>query len=205
VPWAPHPALAGNPQDTRPAPHPSASGPRPSSQAPNAQAGTSTGTNSANRIPWSLLWTVVAFLVVVGIGSIPALARWRRRRQRLRAAGRGDPDPLWAELSDTAVDLGYVWSPARTPRQVVSWLSGDVGPQTAQSLRDLAGAVERSRYAPGHSDAEASAVSGWVSELKEIESRLREHRSRATRIRSRLLPSSVTWLPRMRTRARRRR
>src|SRR5919204_4803259 len=79
---------------------------------------------------------------------VPAAARWMRRRARIRAAARG-PDPLWVELADTATDLGYVWSPVRTPRQVVNWLGREgLPPEAAGSLRTLARAVEQARYAP---------------------------------------------------------
>jgi hypothetical protein len=104
---------------------------------------------------------------------------------------------LWAELSATASDLGYVWSDARTPRQVVAWL----GPQvivgaSERSLRRLAGAVERARYAPS-----ASAEEPLVAELRDVETRLRRRRSRSTRLRARLWPASLGWqLPQRGTR-----
>ena len=59
---------------------------------------------------------VVIAVIVVALLLVPAFVRWRRRRHRYRLARHGDTDALWAELSDTATDLGYVWSSARTPR-----------------------------------------------------------------------------------------
>jgi hypothetical protein len=124
------------------------------------------------------------------LAFIPAATRWRRRRRRLRAANRGDPDPLWAELSDTAVDLGYVWSPARSPRQVAGWLGRQIDAPAAQSLRTLASAVELSRYAPGDRLGGANPL---VEELRTVEARLRAERSRSVRIAARLLPASLGW------------
>jgi hypothetical protein len=120
----------------------------------------------------------------------PAVVRRRRRRGRLRAARRGDPDPLWAELSDTAVDLGYVWSAARSPRQVVGWLGPQIPGESAASLRELANAVETARYAPS---ADAYPVALLVDDLRAVEAQLRARRGGSTRIRSRLLPASLGW------------
>jgi hypothetical protein len=108
----------------------------------------------------------------------------------LRAAAR-DPDPLWRELADTAVDLGYVWSPVRTPRQVVTWLRREaVDGDAEQALRTLAGAVERSRYAaPG----DGSGNRTLVAELRRVEVSLRSTRSGWERTRARLLPLSLGW------------
>jgi hypothetical protein len=187
--WAPHSAAGPNPLDTLPNPHQTQSGPlstaaKPQTRGNNSQA----ATGPAQTMPWSLVWTLVAVLVLGTVGAVPGTVRWRRRQRRLRAARRGDPDPLWIELSDTATDLGYVWSAARTPRQVAGWLAADVGSESAASLQRLAAAVEHARYAPDGVDAGSPAL---VAQLKEVESRLRSHRSAATRIRSRVLPASV--------------
>jgi hypothetical protein len=135
-----------------------------------------------------VIFAVVAFLT-------PGAVRLRRRRARLRAA-RAGPDPLWAELADTATDLGYVWSPVRTPRQVEGWLRDEAvaGSEAEGALHSLATAVEISRYAPptAHRPPEADLV----SDLREVEKSLRSRRSRADRVRARVLPGSVRWLRR---------
>lgn len=196
VPWAPHPTIgAANPHDTLPASRGASSSKAAKPQVPDGAAGPKATTPTSHGVPWALLGSVLALALIAGAASTPAVARGLRRRRRLHSAGHGDPDPLWAELSDTAIDLGYVWSPARTPRQVVGWLAGDVGPDAARSLRDLAAAVESARYAPP-SSAQGPGRSGLVRELKDVEAQLRARRSRSTRIRSRLLPASLGWLPR---------
>jgi transglutaminase-like putative cysteine protease len=190
LPWAPHPqsAQSGGPAN-------SASGPKATSTkraAANLPEGAASAGSAGTRSgdPWPVGLGLITFAVLCGIGLVPALARWRRRRHRLLAAGGGDPDPLWAELSDTAVDLGYVWSAARSPRQVAGWLAPQVDAPAAQSLRTLASAVERARYAPGDLLDEAHSL---VGELRTIEARLRAERSRAARIAARLLPASLGW------------
>lgn len=150
-----------------------------------------------------LVGIAAAVLVVLAVLLLPAAVRWTRRRRRLNAARAGDPDPLWAELSATVVDLGYVWSPARSPRQVVDWLGRDAAADTA--LASLATAVETARYAPESSplsDRDAAGQPPLVGELHSVEAQLRARRSTGARLRARLLPASLgwRWLPRSRRR-----
>ncbi|PZS19597.1 MAG: hypothetical protein DLM57_03705 [Pseudonocardiales bacterium] len=200
LPWAPH--AQPNSPNSRDIPSKSVSG--PSIPVPSGSASTGPAAAAAHSGRSSLIWPavwVLGSLLVVLLALLPAGTRWRRRRGRLRAAGGGDPDPLWAELSDTAVDLGYVWSPARSPRQVAGWLGRQVDAPTAQSLRTLASAVEVARYAP---DDRPGATTSLVEELRTVEARLRAERSRAVRIGARLLPASLGWR-RFRVAGRRRR
>lgn len=189
LPWAPHPrnSASGNPG----VPTISTSG-RPSGSASvvaSQAAGPTSGHSGISNITSIAAWVLTPLLVLALLLLIPAAARWRRRRRRIRAAGRGDPDPLWAELSDTAVDLGYVWSPARSPRQVAGWLGRQVDSHARESLSTLASAVELARYAP----PQAGATTSLVEELRTVEARLREERSRSVRIAARLLPASLGW------------
>jgi transglutaminase-like putative cysteine protease len=187
LPWAPHSV-----QTQAGAPSATATGPRPTS---SKRAGIATGDSGSAPASarnhstnlWPLGWGLAALLVLLAL--IPAAARWRRRRRRLRAADRGDPDALWAELSDTAVDLGYVWSPARSPRQVAGWLGRQVDAPARESLSTLATAVELARYAPPREGARTSLV----GELRTVEARMRSGRSRSVRIGARLLPASLGW------------
>jgi transglutaminase-like putative cysteine protease len=152
--------------------------------------GAGSGQASAGLPMWAT-WLLVGIAgLVVLVFLVPALVRLQRRHRRLRAAAR-DPDPLWRELADTAVDLGYVWSPVRTPRQVVTWLRREaVDGEAEQALRTLAGAVERSRYAaPGNGSGDRTLV----AELRRVEVSLRSTRSGWERTRARLLPLSLGW------------
>jgi hypothetical protein len=117
------------------------------------------------------------------------MTRTWRRRARLSAARHGDTDALWAELSDTAVDLGYVWSPARSPRQVSAWLASDAA-DAAPALTALATAVEQRRYAP---QPAAQDTGELAHGLAQVTSRLRARRSGKARLRARLWPASLGW------------
>jgi transglutaminase-like putative cysteine protease len=199
--WAPHATFNTGPSSTATASNPS----KPTVEA----SGNASGASSANRgsgsgpgFSWQLLVVVIVLIMLLIVASVPAALRWRRRRGRLRAARRGDPDPLWAELSDTAIDLGYVWSDARTPRQVVGWLAPQVRGEPATSLRTLASAIESSRYAPSAADLRSQLL---VTDLRAVEGQLRQRRSTSTRIRSRLLPASLGLRLRLPRRGRRER
>jgi transglutaminase-like putative cysteine protease len=189
LPWAPHPLNSASNGSGGPTVSTSAGPTRGPTEATAQVAGPSAGRSGVTGITWMAAWVLVGLLVIALLVLIPAATRWRRRRHRLRAAGRGDPDPLWAELSDTAIDLGYVWSPARSPRQVAGWLGRQVDAPAAQSLRTLATAVERARYAPG----QPGATTSLVGELHTVEAQLRSERSRSVRIGARLLPASLGW------------
>jgi transglutaminase-like putative cysteine protease len=206
--WAKHAGGGGQPNNTdinRPnatgSGHPStgaagSSGPTPGT----AQHHGGGGGGAAGGISLQTVLTVVIVLAVLLVLLIPALIRWRRRRRRLAAARRdGDAEALWAELSDTAVDLGYVWSPARSPRQVAQWLSRDAR-NSHDSLHALATAVEQHRYAP---DAESSDGHRLGDELRRVTGELRHRRDGRTRLGAVLWPASLTasvrWWPTRRT------
>src|SRR5262249_23995518 len=163
--WAPHPAV-NNASD------PGTAVPRISNSAGQtaglgAAAAAPGSSSGSGGLGW-LIWTILAVVVLVGaLFLTPAAVRLQRRRARMRAARPG-PDPLRAELADTATDLGYVWSPVRTPRQVEGWLREEAvsGSEAEAALHSLATAVEVSRYAPPTSQPAAEA--DLVSNLREI-------------------------------------
>jgi transglutaminase-like putative cysteine protease len=195
LPWAPHitPSAAAtslDPRRTNTAPTDAGA----ASSAAGAAA-TSSGQAALGVAGW-LTWLLVSIVVLtVVLALVPASVRWSRRRARVRASVTG-PDPLWAELADTATDLGYVWSPVRTPRQVVTWLSREgLPPGASGSLRTLAHAVEQSRYAPV---AEPSDRDRLVGNLRDVSDALRARRSRGERWRAVLLPASLSWVQRIR-------
>jgi hypothetical protein len=128
-------------------------------------------------------------LLLLGM-SAPYLQRTRRRRNRLRAGRAGDADALWDELTDTATDLGYAWSPARSPRQVAEWLAPAMG-ESRKSLAALSSAVEQTRYAPpGSTTVDGTEL---VREYEAVEGRLMASRERSIQLRARLLPASLGW------------
>jgi transglutaminase-like putative cysteine protease len=152
------------------------------------------GSNAANghqtRLSARSMVLAAGFLVALAIALVPAAVRLGRRRSRLRRARSGAPDQLWEELSATAVDLGYVWSPARTPRQITHWLESQAG--AGVPVGELAAAVEQSRYA-APSTATLVASAQLRRDLHAAESLLRRNRTLRTRLAARLLPGSLGW------------
>jgi transglutaminase-like putative cysteine protease len=164
--------------------------------APERDAGGAPQASGSSGPPAWVGWLFVGIAgLILLLVLVPGGTRLWRRRARLRAATRG-PDPLWQELADTAVDLGYVWSPVRSPRQVVIWLRREgVSGDADDSLRTLATAVERSRYA---AERGGVATRELVTDLRRVEVSLRETRSGWERVRARLLPESLGWRRRRR-------
>ncbi|HEY3631079.1 MAG TPA: DUF3488 and transglutaminase-like domain-containing protein [Jatrophihabitantaceae bacterium] len=190
IAWAPKPTLtvSSGPATSSSVGHRPQTSDSGTSAAGGGAASQASGDNGAGALVGWLITGIAALILLVGL--LPGGVRLWRRRRRLRAAAR-DPDPLWQELADTAVDLGYVWSPVRTPRQVVTWLrrEGVRGPADG-SLQALAGAVERSRYAAPQAGVSTQEL---VRELRRVEVSLRSTRPRWDRIRARLLPPSLGW------------
>jgi hypothetical protein len=198
LPWAPHASASATSSPTVSATAPTTAVSRPAQTGPTS--GASPSHSSTGRTPGWLPYAIVVAGVAVVVLALPAIVRQGRRRRRLSAARRGDADALWDELSATATDLGYVWSPARSPRQVYAWLEPQLGDSgSGAALRTMAGAVERRRYAPT-----PAAESSLVGQLRDVENQLRRRRNRRMRLRSRLMPASLGWrvplsgLPRMR-------
>jgi hypothetical protein len=87
----------------------------------------------------------VALLVAL-VALAPATVRWWRRRRRLRRDA--EVEQMWAELRDTAVDLGLPWSDARTPRQTVAHViaANRLRGEPAEAVTRLGRATEQARY-----------------------------------------------------------
>ena len=145
------------------------------------------GSDSGVSVAVPITLGAIVFAIVVLL-LIPGAVRWRRRRKRLHAAREGQTEAIWAELSDTATDLGYVWSRARTPRQVSRWLLGAVD-ESAAALLALTKAVERARYAPNPVRTGAELV----EELEAVQRGLMARRSTRQRVLARLWPASLAW------------
>ena len=137
-------------------------------------------------MPLTALAVIVLLLAIL---SVPAVVRWRRRRARLARVRRGDTDALWAELADTTVDLGYVWSPARTPRQVARWLGS-----SPNRLRAAARGHGRCRTRPLQpAQAESTDRGDLVDGLAQVRAGLGRRRSPRERMRARWWPASLNW------------
>lgn len=185
--WAPHTYVSNQglnaPHQTAPAPvrrSTAAAGPSQAATGPGAGGG---GTNLSG------LWVAIGMLMVLLLVLTPAAVRTTRRRRRFAAGRRGDPDALWDELRDSAVDLGHSWSPSRTPRQVVAWLGAELS-SNAHELAALAAAVEQRRYA---AEAEPRDPATLVRGVQKLLGELRARRRRGIRMRAGLWPASLGW------------
>jgi transglutaminase-like putative cysteine protease len=187
--WAPHGKNIGNIDPVR---RPTASvsrGPDLPSAAPTKRA----AATASSGISLVLPLTVLVVLVVLGaVALTPAWVRWRRRRRRVHQIRRGNTDALWAELADTTVDLGYVWSDARTPRQVARWL-GNSSDSASGSLQTLTAAVERARYSSDAGDAGSDLGSDLAGDLAQVRAGLGMRRSPRERMKARFWPASLDW------------
>ncbi len=87
---------------------------------------TSTGSSSGPGVPWTgILLTVLALVVLGGLALVPGAIRGRRRRRRVR----GGAEAAWAELRDSALDLGVAWPMSRSPHETGYLLSAWFGPE----------------------------------------------------------------------------
>jgi transglutaminase-like putative cysteine protease len=90
--------------------------------------------SGGSGVPWLPVLGGLGGLVVVAGGLLlPRTLRSRRRERRLAS---GFAEPVWAELHDTAIDLGVPWPRGRSPRDtravLVEHFGAPVGPQTAE-------------------------------------------------------------------------
>ncbi|MDN4163195.1 transglutaminase family protein [Nocardioides abyssi] len=125
----------------------------------------------SDALAW-LLPTVGGLLLaglLVGLAVLPRTIRTRRRGRRLSAG----PEPAWAELRDTALDLRLSWPPSRSPRQTADWLAEQFGaptddrarvprrgahldPDAGHALGRVVAALEVLRYSPRAEEATAT-------------------------------------------------
>jgi len=148
--------------------------------------------------PWYQRWwkaelTVVLLLLLL---TVPMLIRIGMRRRHWHLAGAAAEagtaaEWAWVELRDSAIDLGYLWPEARTPRQTSAELARDGKLDTAgaDALAMLTQYVERVRYAPG--GAAGVGRNQLRPAVDEVRSRLGATAGRQRRIRALLLPRSV--------------
>ncbi|MFC6285595.1 transglutaminaseTgpA domain-containing protein [Nocardioides sp. GCM10027113] len=168
------------------------------------ESGSESDDAAAAAFPWRpVLGGVAAVLVVGGLLLTPRTVRRARTRRRVGAG----PEAAWAELRDTAVDLGIVWPRDRSPREVRDHLVVHLGapldgdtperpahgpavapPEVLVALDTVVLAVERGRYArPGS----AASGPGLAAEVGTVVDSLRGGATRSARRRADCWPRSV--------------
>jgi len=120
---------------------------------------------------------------------IPWLIRTLARRRRFALPpGRASAEALWAEVRDTARDLGMDWSDIATPRQSGEWLVSKLPEETHRDATRLARGIEALRYA-GDTDPEVDLRAEAAAVRKALWNRAAQRR----RWRARMLPPSWRW------------
>ena len=115
---------------------------------PNEQAATSANAVAA-RNGVQLELGILILLAVLAAPGVARLIRRRGRLTRLREEG-ALPDVAWAEIRDTAQDLGFAASPTETPRAFAARLRSDWHPDAAhqRDLDDILAQVELTEFGP---------------------------------------------------------
>ncbi|MBI1377557.1 MAG: hypothetical protein GC157_08765 [Frankiales bacterium] len=135
---------------------------------------------------WRLRALLLLLVVAVALAAVPAVRRIVRRRRRL--SRQASVEDAWAELRDTARDLGVVWPESLTPRQAVAGiverahLRGDV----AAAATRIGRTTEQARYAPAPPSTE-----GLAEDLGTVRTALLERADTGTRLRATLFPPSL--------------
>ena len=143
--------------------------------------------------PWLVVIVVlVALLLLVGVYVGAVLVAKRRRRDRRRHTA--DPALVvagaWQEALDRLREADLPADPAMTANEVARAVPVDLGPPTAQPLRDLARAYSTARYGDGAIGPD-DAREAWTS-LDELEVALDDGVSWTRRWRRRLDLSTFT-------------
>ena len=137
---------------------------------------------AASFDPRPLALTLIA---IVLLALLPAMLRLARRGTRMARASRGDAGAAWAELEDTAVDLGIAVSDTETPRERGARLQAHAGARGTE-MGALVSAIEQASYAPAGSQARRVHVP-----LRRAIRQLMNEASPQARRRALLLPRSL--------------
>ncbi|MFD7258753.1 transglutaminaseTgpA domain-containing protein [Streptomyces sp. NPDC059874] len=135
------------------------------------------------------VWAVVA-LAVLGLPLLPLLWRTRLRARRL---GSGEVLAAWRELGDAAWDVGVAPDGALSPRRAAARVAdlGRLDAEASAAVHRVAGAVERSLYAPPGAEV---SYPGLSSDVLLARAGLLSAVSRRSRLRALLLPRSAARL-----------
>ncbi|MGW0363396.1 transglutaminaseTgpA domain-containing protein [Streptomyces sp. NPDC002990] len=146
-----------------------------------------TASGDGGPSPVTVLGWVAAVLAVVGLVLLPVLWRGRLRTRRL---GTGEVSAAWRELGDAAWDVGITPDEALSPRRAAARVVelGRLEPDAAAAVHRVAGALERSLYAPPGAEVPYEALAGDVLLAR---AGLLAAVNRRTRLRALLLPPSA--------------
>lgn len=141
--------------------------------------------------PWQPV--LLGGLAVVLLALLPMAVRALQRQRRWRAGPHlaRRANAAWAELRDTAIDFGYGWSEAHTPRQAADRLAHEARLELAEkeALARLARMTERVRYARS-----TGAAGDLRADVGTVRVGFARDCGRLRRWRARLLPASTAAL-----------
>ena len=128
-----------------------------SSATPSESALAGAGASTGSGFPWP--WLVAGLTGTVLVGLLLLVPRAIRSRRRTHRLGRG-VEAAWAELRDTAIDLGVPWPHGRSPRETRDQLVEHFG---APLDRDSA---ERPAHGPAVAPEAVQALDRVVHQLE---------------------------------------
>jgi len=122
----------------------------------------SSAKGGGSTVPWTVIAVILlVILIVAGLVMVPGAVRRSRRTRRLQ----GGAEDAWAELRDSAVDLGVMWPARRSPHEtgylLAAWFGAEpdgpplirpprgrgLAPGAEYSLDQIVLMLERVRYA----------------------------------------------------------
>ena len=174
------------PVEAEPLPTPSAPPVLPEEAGPEAGANDPAAV-AANPAVWI---GPIAGFAIVGVLLLPAILRGVRRARRLTAVDDGSAADGWAELRDTAADLGWRTADTLTPRQLGDDLGDLLDSNGARLIASLRLGVERELYG----GRAGGLTSDDVTEALRL---LRREAGLGRRIAARFAPISLVekWIP----------
>ncbi|MFD3445801.1 transglutaminaseTgpA domain-containing protein [Microbacteriaceae bacterium 4G12] len=165
----------------------------PPDQTRNDAGAASAATVDEGGVPAGAVVAGLLLLVLLTPAALRALRRSRRRAALLR--GRAPASLAWAEVQDTARDLGLPVRSTDTPRAFAAELAERLGDDAGAgaALAGLLGALERERFAAPGSTAVVTPERGrrLVSWTTDVSAALSSHAPRRRRLAAALLPSSL--------------
>lgn len=131
---------------------------RPSESSSPADAAGSDDSTADSGVAWApIAGGLAGVLVLAGALLLPRVLRTRRRERRLAS---GDPELVWGELRDTAIDLTVPWPLDRSPRATRTVVVDYLG------LPVDSASVERPAHGPGVAPAAVASLDRLVHTLE---------------------------------------
>jgi transglutaminase-like putative cysteine protease len=157
----------------------------PTPTATDAADGPDLATSPDQTVPRVVVTVlVVAALIVMLLPLVPIAVRgWRRARRSWRVRRHGSAVDAWAELRDTATDLG--WSSATlTPREFAIAARQRQPEKVVRALANLLTALEATAYSP-------TPAESMLRDLRVARRAMLRSSSRRERLRAAVTPASV--------------